>query len=203
MLIAPVVGFEHKTGKPGVASSLCSVPETDANGNAYSDTQLRTWYSVPMYRDYDRRSDRYWDILVDEFLASRAQVPLLHCRETSDFTRGLQDRDYDEGPGAYEGRWLQKFSEAVARNPQAASALKIGMFWESGGIAVEFKKRYGYTPSWGDPNLVDYVMQYWLNPWSITFRRACSISQCRHVQLSVSSPAGRTILSRMDVCVTF
>jgi hypothetical protein len=165
MLIAPVVGFEHKTGKPGVASSLCSVPETDANGNAFSDTQLRTWYSVPMYRDYDRRSDRYWDILVDELLASRAQVPLLHCRETSDFTRGLQDRDYDEGPGAYEGRWLQKFSEAVARNPQAASALKIGMFWESGGIATEFKKRFGYTPSWGDPSLVDYVMQYWLNPW--------------------------------------
>jgi hypothetical protein len=60
---------------------------------------------------------------------------------------------------------LQKLAVAVARNPQAASALKIGMFWESGGIATEFKNRNGYYPGWGDPSFVDYVMQYWLQPW--------------------------------------
>jgi len=165
MLIAPVVGYEHKTVKPGVASSLCSIPETDPNGNAYTDAQMSAWYAVPMYRDYDRRTDRYWDILVDDLLASRAQVPLFHCRETRDFTHNLQDRDYQEGAGAYEGRWLGKFSEAMARNPQAASALRIGMFWENGGIADGFHDHYNSYPAWGDPAFADYVVQYWLGPW--------------------------------------
>jgi hypothetical protein len=118
-----------------------------------------------MYQDYDRRADRYWDILVEELLASRAQVPLVHCRETSDLSSGLRDRDYEAGPGHFEGRWLLKFAEAVARNPQAVSALKIGMFWENGGIMALFNRRYGYMPSWGDPALADYVMAYHLAPW--------------------------------------
>jgi len=165
MLIAPVFGFEHKTVNPGVGSSLCSVPGNDINGHPYTDAQLSAWYAVPMYRDYDRRTDRYWDIAVDDLLASRAQVPLFHCRATTDFTHNLQDRDYQEGAGAYEGRWLGKLAAAIGRNPQAASALKIGMFWESGGLADGFKTTYGYYPSWGDPNLVTYAMQYWLGPW--------------------------------------
>jgi len=164
-LIAPVVGYEHKTVTPGVGSSLCSVPGNDVNGHPYTDAQLSAWYSVPMYRDFDRRSDRYWDILVDDLLESRAQVPFFHCRSTSDFTHGLQDRDYSEGAGAYEGRWMMKLAEAVSRNPQAASALKVGMFWESGDIANLFQQKYGYYPAWGDPNFVPYVMQYWLSPW--------------------------------------
>jgi fibronectin type 3 domain-containing protein len=165
MLIAPITAFSPKTATTGVASALCSQPTNDANGQPFSDAQLSAWYSIPMYRDYDRRSDRYWDILIDDLLASRAQVPLVHCRETKDFTHGLRDRDYVEGAGAFEGRWLMKFVEAVGRNPQAASALKIGMFWENGGIADQFQKLNGYYPAWSDPALVDYVMNYWLGPW--------------------------------------
>lgn len=165
MLVAPITAFSHKSGTSGLASAICSQPGNDINGQPYNDAQIRTWYSIPMYADYDRRIDRYWDILIDDLISSRAQVPIVHCRETKDFTRGLQDRDYAEGPGAFEGRWLLKFSEAVGRNSQAVSALKIGMFWESGGIADGFKQRNGYFPAWKDPLLVDYVMDYWLCPW--------------------------------------
>jgi len=165
MMLAPIVGFEHKTKTYDVGSSLLDVPEKDEKGRPYTDEQLSTWYSVPMYRDYDRRTDRYWDVLVDELMTARATVPIFHCRETTDFTNGLQDRDYQPGGGAYEGRWLKKLAEAIARNPQAASWLRIGMLWENGGIAKAFAERYGYNPGWGDEAFLNYVMQYWLGPW--------------------------------------
>lgn len=165
MLVAPITAFSPKTTTTGLASALTGQPSNDANGQPFSDEQLKSWYAIPMYKDYDRRTDRYWDILVDDLLTSRAQVPIVHCRETKDFDHGLQDRNYKEGSGAFEGRWLYKLTEAVARNPQAAAALKIGMFWENGGIADTFQKRYGYYPGWGDPALVDFVMDYWLSPW--------------------------------------
>jgi len=164
MLVGPVVGYEHQ--ESGIAGGSAYVPSIkDKAGNAYTDAQLTAWYGVPMYRDYDRRTDRYWDVMVDELMASRAQVPLFHCRETTDFTHDLQDRRYQPGGGSYEGRWLKKLAEAVARNPRAMTSLKIGMFWEDGGIATGFNARYGYLPSWGDPAFVDYVMDYWLGPW--------------------------------------
>jgi hypothetical protein len=164
-LIAPIVGFSYETETTGLPSALCSIPTKDVNGMPYSDSQLTSWYSVPMYEDRERRGDRYWDILVEELLASRADVPFFHCRATTDFTHDLQDRNYAKAAGAFEGRWLIKLSEAVARNPQAVSAFKIGMFWENGGIADQFQKLNGYFPAWGDPALVDHVMTYWLGPW--------------------------------------
>src|ERR1039458_959812 len=141
MLIAPIVGYEHHedTAFPANSPVELGVPDmSDANAHAYTEYQLTNWYGVPLYQDFDRRSSRYWDIMVDQLLASRAQVPFIHCRETADYTNDLQDRAYAPGGGWYEGRWMKKLSEAAARSPQAAGALKVGMFWESGGIATGF-----------------------------------------------------------------
>src|SRR5216683_1372350 len=118
-----------------------------------------------MFQDFDRRTDRYWDIVVDQLMASRAQVPLFHCRSTADFTHDLQDRAYIRGDGTFEGRWLKKLVEAVQRNPQAASSLQIATFLEDGPMASDYFTMYGSYPSWGSTNLADYVMQYWLSPW--------------------------------------
>jgi autotransporter-associated beta strand protein len=168
MLIAPVVGYEHHedTAYPAGSAVELGIPDlTDVNGQAYTEYQLTNWYGVPMYQDFDRRSSRYWDIMVDQLLASRAQVPLIHCRETADYTNDLQDRAYSPGGGWYEGRWLKKLSEAAVRSPQAASALKLGMFWESGGIASGFSNRFGFFPGWGTPGFVDYCVTNWVGPW--------------------------------------
>ncbi|MDB6065722.1 MAG: Coagulation factor 5/8 type domain protein [Pedosphaera sp.] len=171
MLIAPIVSFNQQSEHNSVlnandASSMFGAyPQKDALGQPYLDYQLRNWYRAPMFLDFDRRTDRYWDIMVDQLLASRAQVPLIHCRETIDFTHDLQDRGYVRGDGAFEGRWLKKFVEAVARNPQAANTLQIGMFFEDGPLADDYFKINGSYPSWGSSSLADYAMQYWLDPW--------------------------------------
>ena len=171
MLISPIIGYEQMTTPNSIfnandSASLIAEPEQGTNGAPYSDYQLRSWYGVPMYEDFDRRTDRYWDIAVDQLIASRAQAPFFHCRETIDFTNSLQDRAYQVGPGSYEGRWLKKFAQAVARNPQAASSIQIGMFFEDGEVADTYYSIYGYYPTgWGDPTLANYVMQYWFEPW--------------------------------------
>jgi hypothetical protein len=171
MLIAPIVSFNQQSEHNSLfnandASSIFGAyPQKATNGQPYSDYQLRSWYRAPMFQDFDRRTDRFWDIMVDQLMASRAQVPLIHCRETIDFTHDLQDRGYVRGDGAFEGRWLKKFVEAVARNPQAASSLQIGMFFEDGPVADDYFKTFGSYPSWGSSAFADYVMQYWLNPW--------------------------------------
>src|SRR6266436_1988064 len=171
MLIAPIVSFNQQSEHNSIftandASSIFGAyPQKDTNGLPYSDYQLRNWYRAPMFQDFDRRTDRYWDIVVDQLLASRAQVPLFHCRSTADLTNDLQDRGYIRGDGSFEGRWLKKLVEAVQRNPQAADALQVGMFLEDGPMADDYFSLYGSYPSWGSTNLADYVMQYWLSPW--------------------------------------
>ncbi|MDB6122952.1 MAG: Coagulation factor 5/8 type domain protein [Pedosphaera sp.] len=171
MLIAPIVSFnqvsEHNSrfNANDASSIFGAYPQKDALGQPYSDDQLRSWYRAPMFQDFDRRTDRFWDITVDQLMASRAQVPLIHCRSTADFTHDLQDRGYIRGNGAFEGRWLEKFVEAVARNPQATSSLQIGMFLEDGPLADDYFSAYGSYPSWGSTNLADYAMQYWISPW--------------------------------------
>jgi len=132
MLIAPIVSFNAASQHNSLFNAndapylLGSVPHKATNGLYYSDYQLRNWYRVPMFQDFDRRTDRFWDIMVDQLMASRAQVPLIHCRSTADFTHDLQDRAYIVGNGAFEGRWLKKLVEALQRNPQAASSFQIG-----------------------------------------------------------------------------
>jgi fibronectin type 3 domain-containing protein len=171
MLIAPIVSFNAQSDANSrfnandASSFFGAYPQKDANGQPYTDTQLRSWYSAPMFQDFDRRTDRYWDIMVDQLIASRAQVPLIHCRSTADFTHDLQDRAYVQGNGSFEGRWLKKFVEAIGRNPQAASGVQIGMFFEDGPLADDYFTRFGSYPSWGLDALADYVMQYWLSPW--------------------------------------
>ncbi|HXI71475.1 MAG TPA: DUF5010 domain-containing protein [Verrucomicrobiae bacterium] len=171
MLIAPIVSFNQQSDHNSVfnaseASSMFGAyPQTDTNGLRYSDDQERNWYRAPMFQDFDRRTDRYWDIVVDQLLASRAQVPLFHCRSTADFTHDLQDRAYIRGDGTFEGHWLKKLVEAVKRNPQAASSLQIATFLEDGPMASDYFTMYGSYPAWGSTNLADYVMQYWLSPW--------------------------------------
>ncbi|HSY18089.1 MAG TPA: DUF5010 domain-containing protein [Candidatus Acidoferrales bacterium] len=172
MLVAPIVSFEHQSEHNSIfnandASYILggAVPQKATNGAAYSDYQLRSWYRVPMFEEFDRRTDRYWDIMVDQLMAARAQVPLFQCRATSDFTHDLQDRAYVRGNGAFEGRWLKKMADAVARNPQAASSLQIGMFFEDGGLADGYYSAYGSYPAWGSSALADYAMTNWLGPW--------------------------------------
>ena len=89
MLISPIIGYEHETDPNSIfsandAASLISLIEQSTNGADYSDYQLRSWYGVPMYEDFDRRTDRYWDVTVEQLMASRAQVPFFHCRPTAD-----------------------------------------------------------------------------------------------------------------------
>jgi hypothetical protein len=171
MLIAPIVSYNQVSDANSIlaandASSMFGAyPQKATNGLPYSDYQLRSWYHAPMFQDFDRRTDRYWDIVVDQLMASRAQVPLIHCRSTADFSHDLQDRGYITGDGAFEGRWLKKLVEAVQRNPQAASSLQIGTFLEDGPMASDYYSLYGSYPAWGSTNLADYVMQYWLSPW--------------------------------------
>jgi fibronectin type 3 domain-containing protein len=171
MLIAPIVGYEAESEHNSIfnandAAYIDVYPQTATNGAFYSDYQLRNWYGVPMFEDFDRRTDRFWDITVDQFMASRAQVPFFHCRATTDFTHALQDRAYLRGAGSYEGRWLKKFVEAVARAPQAASSIQIGMFFEDGGLGDGYNSTYGHYPTgWEDSTFADYAMQYWLQPW--------------------------------------
>jgi hypothetical protein len=171
MLIAPIVSYNQQSTHNSIFNAddapylLGSVPHTATNGQYYSDYQMRNWYRVPMFQDFDRRTDRFWDIMVDQLIASRAQVPLIHCRSTRDFTHDLQDRAYSVGDGAFEGRWLKKLVEAVRRNPQAASSLQIGMFFEDGPLASDYFSMFGTYPSWGSTNLADYVMTNWLSPW--------------------------------------
>ena len=171
MLLAPIVGFEASSEHNSIfnandAAYIDAYPQNATNGGHYSDYQLRSWYGIPMFQDFDRRTDRFWDITVDQFMASRAQVPFFHCRGTVDFTHALQDRAYQRGGGSYEGRWLKKFTEAVARNPQAASSIQIGMFFENGGLGDGYKSTYGHFPTgWADATLADYTMQYWFQPW--------------------------------------
>ena len=171
MLIAPIVSFNQGSQHNSLftaddaSSSFGAYPQRATNGLPYSDYQERSWYRAPMFQDFDRRTDRFWDIMVDQLMASRAQLPLIHCRSTADLTHDLQDRAYIVGNGAFEGRWLQKLVEAVQRNPQAASSLQIGMFFEDGPLASDYNSRFGSYPSWGSTNLADYVMQYWWSPW--------------------------------------
>src|SRR5258706_16449893 len=159
MLIAPIVSFNQASEHNSIftaddpSSIFGAYPQKATNGLPYSDYQLRSWYRAPMFQDFDRRTDRFWDIMVDQLMASRAQVPLIHCRSTADFTHDLQDRGYIRGNGAFEGRWLQKFVEAVARNPQAASSLQIGMFLEDGPMANNYFSLYASYPAWGDTAL--------------------------------------------------
>ena len=170
MLVSPIVSYNQQSDANSLfnandSSYINSYPQYDVNNKPYSDYQLRNWYRVPMFEDFDRRSDRYWDIMVELLLAARAQVPLIHCRGTVDFTHDLQDRGYIVGDGAFEGRWLAKLAAAVVRNPQAASSLQIGMFFEDGPLAADYFAANGVYPAWGDAALADYVMQYWLQPW--------------------------------------
>lgn len=171
MLVAPIISYNQQStyNSPYNANdasyNLGSVPQTATNGAAYSDYQMLSWYRVPMFEDFDRRTDRYWDIMVDQLMAARAQLPLLQCRSTADFTHDLQDRAYTVGDGAFEGRWLQKLAEAVQRNPQAASSVQIGMFVDDGPLPNDYYSKFGSYPSWGTTNLADYFMQYWLSPW--------------------------------------
>ena len=173
MLIAPIVSFEHQSEHNSIFNANDpsyilggATPQKDNTNNPYSDYQMISWYRVPMFEDFDRRTDRYWDIMVDQLMASRAQVPLFQCRSTADFTHDLHDRAYVRGDGSFEGRWLVKLAEAVARNPQAASSLQIGMFFEDGGLGDEYNKLYGHYPTgWADSTLADYTMQYWFDPW--------------------------------------
>src|SRR5258706_10934500 len=171
MLVAPIVSYNQQSGYNSYYTAndatynLGSVPEKATNGLHYSDNQMLSWYRVPMFEDFDRRTDRFWDIMVDQLMAARAQVPLIQCRSTSDFTHDLQDRAYIVGNGAFEGRWLQKLAEAVQRNPQAASSLQIGTFVDDGPLPNDYFSKFGSYPSWGSTNLADYFMTNWMSPW--------------------------------------
>src|SRR5882757_9304534 len=71
MLVAPIVSYNQQSDHNSIfnandASSMFGAyPQTDTNGLHYSDYQERNWYRAPMFQDFDRRTDRYWDIVVD------------------------------------------------------------------------------------------------------------------------------------------
>jgi len=172
MLVSPIIAYNHASNANSIfnannASYLVGdIQPYDAYNNNYSDLQMSSYYQVPMFEDFDRRTDRYWDIMLEMLMLTRSPALLFQCRPTSDFTDDLQDRSYQPGDGSFEGRWLQKLVEAISRSPQAASSLQIGMFLEDGDLAIDYQTTYGHYPTgWGDPTLPAYAMQYWLGPW--------------------------------------
>jgi len=56
-------------------------PQTDTNGLRYSDYQERSWYRRPCFKNFDV-GQIVLDVVVDQLLAARAQVPCYHCRST-------------------------------------------------------------------------------------------------------------------------
>ena len=153
-IIAPIIGFSERGFCPNIL---------DREGNPFTETQLRSWYSWPMYVDYDRRTDRWWNILIDELVASRVDTCMFHCRATTDFVDSLDDRDYFGNN--YEGRYMAKAVEMISRSPQAKASIRLSCFLENGPSAGMFHQKYGHYPSIGEPEFVDYVFTDWLAPW--------------------------------------
>ena len=153
-IIAPIIGYGERGFCPNIK---------DKHGRNFTETQLKAWYSWPMYVDYDRRTDRWWDILVDELLASRVDTCMFHCRGTNNFIDSLDDRDY--GGNNYEGRYMAKVVEVLERSPQAKSAIRLSCFFENGPSADGFFNKYGYYPSIGETAFIDYTFFDWLAPW--------------------------------------
>lgn len=153
-ILAPIIGYGERGFCPNIR---------DKRGNYFTETQLKAWYSWPMYTDYDRRTDRWWDILIDELLASRVDTCMFHCRGTNNFVDSLDDRDY--GGNNYEGRYMAKVVEVLNRSPQAKSAIRLSCFFENGPSADGFFGKYGYYPSIGETAFIDYTFHDWLAPW--------------------------------------
>lgn len=153
-IIAPIISF----GQRGLCPNM-----PDKQGRLFSETQLKAWYSWPMYGDYDRRTNRWWDILVDELVAARVDTCMFHCRGTQNFVSSIDDRKY--GGGNNEGRYLQKLVEAINRSPHAQNTIRVSCFFENGATANDFKKKFGYFPTIGDRAFIDYTFSDWLAPW--------------------------------------
>lgn len=155
----------HQTNSNGRSSTLLDqgVPVRDANNNPYTDEQVQAWFSIPNNRDYDRRTDRYWDMMVDTFLAMRVQGVHSWVTTSLDFANDLQDREM--ATFGAQPRFLRKFAEAIARSPQAAASLRTSIRWDTGELGNDFKKYYGYFPGFADAELVDFSMDYYLSPF--------------------------------------
>jgi len=164
MVVLPTIAFDQSISN-GHSSSLMNLgyPVPDANGHPFSDTQIQSYFAVPMNRDYDRRLDRYWDVLVDTLTALRVQAPIPWAGEVTDFVDNLQDRELDTF--GWQPRWMQKLAEAVARNPQAATSVKTAILWNNGGLGSDFANIYGYNPTFSDPALVDFSLKYYIGPF--------------------------------------
>lgn len=153
-ILAPIIGYGERGFCPNIR---------DKHDRHFTEAQLSTWYSWPMYADYDRRTDRWWDILIDELLASRVDTCMFHCRGTNNFTDSLDDRDY--GGNNYEGRFMSKVVEVLERSPQAKSSIRLSCFFENGPSADGFFNKYGHYPSIGETEFIDYTFYDWLAPW--------------------------------------
>jgi fibronectin type 3 domain-containing protein len=155
----------HSSVSNGHSSSLIDLgyPVKDANGNPYTDTQIQSYFAVPMWRDYDRRTDRYWDQMVDTFVAMRTQSLNTWVNMSTDATDDLQDRDM--ATFGYQPRFMQKFAEAVARNPQAADTVKTSIRLGAGDLGYQFQKVNGYYPRFGDAALVHFTLDNYIGPF--------------------------------------
>jgi len=155
----------HSSVSNGRASSMINMgyPVLDADGNPYTDEQIQAWFAIPMWRDYDRRTDRYWDMMVDTFVAMRTQSLNSWMNRSTDATNDLQDREMADF--SFQPRYMKKLAEAIARNPQAANTVKTSMRWGVGELGNDFQKIYGYFPTFADATLVDYAMDYYFSPF--------------------------------------
>lgn len=80
---------------------------------------------LPMYLRYDRNTDEFWDILVQELLHSRINVVMAHGRGCYDPNQGLS------GNGNMCPRLLTRLVAAIDR-AGARDVMRLGMFDDTG-----------------------------------------------------------------------
>ena len=85
----------------------------------------RSRCELPLYARYDRDTDEYWDLLVQELLHSRVNVVMAHGRGCYDPTSGLV------GNGNMCPRLLTRLVAAIER-AGARDVMRLGMFDDTG-----------------------------------------------------------------------
>lgn len=103
-ILGTVTGYEMNSACPFMDPSRCE---------------------LPMYSSYDRDTDEFWDILVQELLHSRVNVVMAHGRGCLDATSGI------DGNGNMCPRLLSRLVAAINR-AGARDVMRLGMFDDTG-----------------------------------------------------------------------
>ena len=109
-ILATITGYEM--AGPTASDAITGYP---------SGYLLSNRTEPPLYRPYNRDDPKWWDNLVEELIASRVHVVLLHGRGCIDPVSGF------EGNGGMCPRHLTKFADAVNR-ANAQNIIRVSMW---------------------------------------------------------------------------